>query len=155
MHQATSINRTDSPCQRSRAAFTLVELIVVIIVLGIIAAVAAPRMFFTVTDARDGSMRKRLRLVRDAIDLYRAEHRALPGDAGTQHDFKADLKGYLKRFPRNPHKDGSKVVKVYTAGTPLSNVGGSAGWLYDNVKGEFIANSNGIHVKTGRSHDEL
>ena len=39
--------------KKRRGGFTLIELVVVVLVLGIIASVAAPKMFDTANDARE------------------------------------------------------------------------------------------------------
>jgi type II secretion system protein G len=88
---------------KRRGGFTLIELVVVVLVLGIIASVAAPKMFDTANDARENSTIQSLAVVRDAIELHRAQNGAYPGDLGTEADLKADLKDRptmrMSRFP--------------------------------------------------------
>lgn len=128
-----------------RRAFTLVELVVVILILGILASVAAPRFLDTSSMAVESSLHQTLGVVRDAIELYSAQHGgALPGANGTEAKLKSDLAPYLRgSFPENP-ASGSSQVGVQTSGAKLVYTGGSYGWLYDNKTGEFIANSNDI-----------
>ena len=131
--------------KRVRNGFTLVELVVVVLVLGIIAAVAAPKMFDTAGNARENTVIQSLAVVRDAIELYKAQTGAYPGDGGTEGDFTADLKPFLRGpFPKNTltAAEGDRSVKVKTEGDPLS-ASGDEDWKYDNSSGELIINTTG------------
>ena len=131
----------------ARKGFTLVELVVVILVLGIIAAIAAPKMFDTADDARTNSAISSVVIIRDAIELYRAQNGEFPGNAGTEADFKADMTAFLKGpFPLNPLTAATgteRSVKVETAGTALT-ASGAEDWKYDNTTGDFIINTTGF-----------
>ena len=132
--------------QPIRKGFTLVELVVVVLVLGIIAATAAPKMFNTAGDARENSTTTSLAVVRDAIELHRAQVGAYPGDSGTEADLQADLVPFLRGpFPFNqlPAAAHDATVRVTTTGTALS-ASGAQDWAYDNVSGEFIINTTGF-----------
>jgi len=54
--------------------FTLIELIVVMVLLGILAAVAVPRMTNTLRDAEQKSEQKFLADLKSALDLYASDH---------------------------------------------------------------------------------
>lgn len=64
--------------QRSRKGFSLIEMVIVILILGIIAAVAAPRMFDTATTAEENTTRQQLQVLRNAIEMYRARDGVYP-----------------------------------------------------------------------------
>lgn len=63
---------------KKRNGFTLVELVIVVLILGIIAAIAAPKMFDTAANAREAATRQSLAVIRDAIELYRAQNGIYP-----------------------------------------------------------------------------
>jgi general secretion pathway protein G len=127
---------------RRRSGFTLVELVVVVLVLGIIASIASPKMFDTASEARENGTIQSLSVLRDAIELHKARFGVYPGNAGTEADFKADLDAFIKgAFPKNQISDASNdaSVTVVTSGNPLS-ASGVSDWKYDNQTGELIIN---------------
>lgn len=129
-----------SPAKRRRNGFTLVELVIVVLILGILAAVAAPKMFDTATSARTNATRHSLMILRDAIQLYRAQNGALPGEAGTEADLKTDLTTMLSgTFPRCEVGNPGDTVRIQTSGAALS-ASGVQSWAYDNVSGQLIVN---------------
>lgn len=115
-------------------------MIVVTLVIGILAAAVAPKMFSNAERARDSSVRQSLSVVRTAIELYRADNDgAMPG---TSESFKDDLADYLRGpFPTSPV--GTKDANVSLTGdvditadaVPVSS------WKFSLTSGEFIVNS--------------
>lgn len=125
---------------RKQAGFTLVELVIVILILGILAAVAAPRMFDTANEARASATRHSLSVVRNAVQLFRAENGALPGELGTEADFKADIEAMLNGpFPRAEIGNPGNNVRIVSATGPLT-AQGSESWAFNSSTGEFICN---------------
>jgi general secretion pathway protein G len=123
---------------RKHKGFTLIELVVVVMILGILAAVAAPKLLGTSATAADNGLKETLGVVRDAIERYAAEHGgALPGtDEAT---FKTALTPYLRVFPKSPLTSTATVAISAVSGT--TTVGGAEGWRYNTADGTFIANS--------------
>ena len=121
---------------RDRSGFSLVELVVVVLIMGILAAVAAPRMFDKMNDAQISSTKQSLAVVRSAIDLYRVEKDGYPADPS------ADLGDFMKgSFPRCEvlGDNGNANVKVLTT-DPLVPTTDTESWLYNASTGEIIIN---------------
>ena len=69
---------------RGRKAFTLVELLVVIIIIGILAAVAIPQFGTSSAQAKESALKENLRLLRSSIDKYHVDHASVyPGIIAT------------------------------------------------------------------------
>jgi len=128
-----------------RTGFTLVELVVVIMILGIMAAVAVPKLINATATATDNSLKQTIHVVRNAIEMYAAHHNgALPGGTSpTQDTFIADLKSYLQNgvFPTCPvGKKDTSVSIVDVAPETALTADGTTSWMYNKRDGRFIAN---------------
>ena len=62
-----------------QAGFTLVELLIVVIILGILAAIVVPQFTTTSDDAKVSAIAQNLSSMRSAIEIYRAQHGKYPG----------------------------------------------------------------------------
>lgn len=127
--------------------FTLVELVIVVLILGILATIATPKLIDHSHAAADNGSRQTLQALRDAIDLFAITNGGdWPGADGTEESFKKDLAPYLRGpFPKcrvGPAQNA--MVTVTSSPKPLI---GSAlpktGWLYSNSTGQLIVNYNG------------
>lgn len=63
---------------RTRFGFTLLELVVVIIVLGLLAAIVAPQILGRVSDARTTAAQTQVELFGTALDSYRMDNGSYP-----------------------------------------------------------------------------
>ncbi|MEC9094181.1 MAG: hypothetical protein VX438_15840, partial [Planctomycetota bacterium] len=117
---------------------------IVILILGILAAVAVPKFFATSDIAVDNGLRTSLATVRDAVQLYQAENGSLPGQSS---DLAGDLDDYIRgEFPSCPVGSASLPtgIKYTNTDTEISGVASpNEGWHYNSVTGEFIVNFNG------------
>ena len=146
---------------RNNKGFTLVEILIVVIILGILAAIVIPQFTNASTDARKNSLTSQLQTVRSQLELYKLQHNdKLPTFTGTTADVQweqmtsqTDVNGsttattkdfgpYLQQTPSNPLNQGVDIVVgnvdlVYGAASGTT----TAGWLMNNVTGKIWATS--------------
>ncbi|MGE5492952.1 MAG: type II secretion system protein [Actinomycetota bacterium] len=84
------------------AAFTLVELLVVMAIIATLLAIAVPRYFSSLEKSRETALRQSLSVMREAIDHYY-------GDLGRYPDNLQDLvsRRYLRNVPVDPITDAA------------------------------------------------
>jgi prepilin-type N-terminal cleavage/methylation domain-containing protein len=130
--------------------FTLVELVVVVLILGILAAVAVPKIINNGDDAADSGVAQTLTSIRDAIELYRTKANAGGYPNGNATEVRDKLLPSLRGSVFPKVKVGglnSNVIKISATlavdtGTPTST---TPGWVYDPATGEIIINSNAVN----------
>ena len=79
--------------------FTLIELMVVMVIIGLLAAIVAPNLFGRVDKARQQDAQVQIALLGQALDLYRLEKYKYP----TSDEGLNAIKPYLKKnIPKDP-----------------------------------------------------
>ncbi|HEX6829758.1 MAG TPA: prepilin-type N-terminal cleavage/methylation domain-containing protein [Burkholderiales bacterium] len=86
-----------APWRRSGRGFTLVELLVVMAIIALLLALAAPRYFKSVNRAEETVLKENLTLMRDALDKYYADTGKYPPDLE-----ELVTKRYLRKVPEDP-----------------------------------------------------
>ncbi|MBI4717856.1 MAG: prepilin-type N-terminal cleavage/methylation domain-containing protein [Planctomycetes bacterium] len=145
--------------------FSLVELVIVVVIIGVIAAIAVPRISRGAKGAGDASLRGSLAGLRNAIDMYAAEHGGTfpagadqtaiedkltkmtdaSGNVGTTagvHIYGPYLRGGFPPAPVGANK-GKKTIKIVT-GDPTATAATEAtgeGWIYSTDTGKVIINT--------------
>src|SRR4029079_6220833 len=66
------------PMQRKTQGFTLVESLIVVIILGILAAIVIPQFTNASNDARNNSVQSTLQTLRSQIELFKLQHSDTP-----------------------------------------------------------------------------
>src|SRR5438477_10098419 len=61
-----------------QSGFTLVEILIVVIILGILAAIVIPQFTNASTDAKKSNLTSQLQTLRSQIQLYKLQHNDLP-----------------------------------------------------------------------------
>ncbi len=158
-----------------KRGFTLVELLIVVIILAILAAIIIPQFTGATDDAAQAAYDTNIANIRAAIDLYRQQHSDYPGavvssggvcvngaavaGAVGEAAFIAQLRNYTNAagqactgtdpndFKYGPYlKDDlpdnplgtNNTVTIVTNGVLGLTSGGTGGWRFDSVTGEFI-----------------
>lgn len=151
-------------------AFTLVEILIVVIILGILAALVVPKFSNASSIAKASSLRSDLRHMRTQVMVYRAQHGVSPGypngDSSIAPTFEALVAQltqytsatgevsalasnqhrfgpYLQQLPVNP-MNYSNQVKFIAAGASLPVApSGDEGWIYQPSTATVMANVEG------------
>ena len=80
-----------------RAGFTLIEMVVVVSILGILAAIALPNYKGAIIQAKEAVLREDLYRFRDLIDQYQADKGRYPESLEAMVSA-----GYLRKIPNDP-----------------------------------------------------
>lgn len=131
-----------TPCGlTTRCGFTLVEVLVVVVVLGILASITVPQFASATTDAKASSTAALIREVQQKIDL----HEATTGDRPATIDPAWFTTGDLPRSPFRPdeatpiyYNTGTPASKVHPTDKTLANVALRGLW-YNPASGRFRA----------------
>ena len=142
---------------KAKRGFTLVEILIVVVILGILAAIVVPQFTQASTEAKLNSLCSNLQSMRSQIELYKVQHNDDAPDAATfetQMIYTSDVDGavngtskartgvfqfgpYLERVPENPFLNLNGVAGAATAlGAAVADVDG---WEYNAETGEIRA----------------
>jgi hypothetical protein len=131
---------------KSRAGFTVVEAILMVVVLGVVAAITIPHFRTALYESREGRTKANLGDLRGALAIYYSDHFGLyPSDAGLPDTRLKDalVPVYLKEIPfvELPHLHKEKLNTVQ------DRFDGRGDWLYSTLGGYVGINSAAIDTK--------
>jgi general secretion pathway protein G len=130
---------TGTNVKRRRFGLTLIELIVVVLILGILAAVALPKFIGQSDSAKLNGSLQSLSVLRGAIDTYRVNNTSYPTAANLQTALAPFLRSPTFPSPAVGAGAGNNTIANCTT-SPLTVVAGGAGWSYNATTGEIGIN---------------
>jgi len=110
---------TPQPSARNDG-FTLIEIMVVVVILGILAALIAPNVISRIDDAQATKVKQDIRAIESALKLYRLDNFRYPDSENgldglvtppQDPDVRWPEGGYLDRLPEDPW--GNQYVYLY------------------------------------------
>lgn len=142
---------TRSRCTHTRA-FSLLELVIAVAIIAIIAAIGIPRLSRGTRGAADSALSGNLALLRNAIDIYAAEHLSTyptAANIGNQLTQYTDASGNVNATKTTTYIYGPYVRSIppLPVGAKKGNTGIAAadandvGWIYTESTGSIRANT--------------
>lgn len=156
-------------CVRGPRGFTVIEVLIVVTIMAVLAAVIIQRTILCTSDAKQSTLKHNIHILETQLQLYRAAHVAefpsiqnnsLPqlvrstnvegkiGPSGPDYP----LGPYVIDIPPNPFDGSSKVTAVQQPGvTPTGVVGNLGGWQYDETTGAVWPNHAEYYSKSAKA----
>ena len=122
---------------RRQSGFTLVELMVVMLIISVLAAIAIPAFIASIKSAREAVLKEDLHIMRQAIDSY-----TMDKQKGPQSLDDLVQGGYLKEIPSDPMTH-STTTWVTATSDVLESVDQSEPGINDVHSGSDEVGSNG------------
>ena len=141
---------------KAESGFTLVEILIVVVILGILAAIVIPQFTDASTQAKESALASDLQMMRSQLELYKIQHNDNLPDTTGQATFEAcmleqtdqygaagtDFGPYMGKLPSNPFVSGDATDDITFAGTGTCPSNGLTGWWMRTDTGEFRANDS-------------
>ncbi len=130
--------------KRNARGFTLVEILIVVIILGILAAIVIPQFTSASSDARKSSVASTLQSLRSQIELFKVQHNDTPpkdatalwtvlgGKTSTTDTTAVNALGTFGPYVQNPP---ANPVNGYT--TAAAAAAANVGWVYSVPAGGY------------------
>ena len=133
---------------QTRRAFTLVEILIVVVILGILASVVVPQFASATQDAQQKATFDQLLKLRKALDVYYVRNynrypTVTEGD-GTWGEIAVAGTTYLREKPLNQWVGGENAGRIIFGSGPVTSFTTDYGWIYDPATGNVWASSHDV-----------
>ena len=161
-----------------KKAFSLYEIIIVVAILGILAAIVIPQFRSHSQQAKESAAKDNLRILRNAIEIYTAQHNSTPpgyynnnllpaGLFYPQLTAYTDRAGnttgspaeshpcgpYISEIPENPFNNEASITILEDAENFPGEADGSSGWIYKPATKQIRLNYPGTDSKGNAYYD--
>ncbi len=135
------LNRTGSHVPCRRRAFTLVEILIVVVILGILAAIVTPQFASATSQAQEVATLDQLNKLRRAIAMYYAHNNStypnITAGDGTWGELLTN--GFMRSAPINTWIGTGNSRVIIIGDTPDSAWQTTYGWIFDPNTGNVWA----------------
>ena len=136
------------------SGFTIVEILIVVVILGILAAIVIPQFTEASTEAKTSSLCTDLQTMRSQIELYKIQHNDdLPGAGGVSFVLAltaqtnisgaagTDYGPYIQKIPSNQFLDAAIADQVRIEAGVSTAGAATDGWVFNTDTGAFNADT--------------
>ncbi len=130
---------------RNQKGFTLIELVIIIVVLGILAAVAIPRYMDITAQAKLAACKGALGGLRSGVSIFYANQAVTTGTATWPTLAQVEVPGIVmeQSIPANPYQLPTNAPdSIVTGVIKGAIVGTRGGWAYRAATGEIWPNTS-------------
>jgi len=136
-----------------KKGFTLIEILIVVIILGILAAIVIPQFSSATTEARQGNLKSQLQTLRSQIALYKLQHRdqapalatfwsqltSVTNENGVVNPGGATTRDEVNGYKYGPYFENNMKNPLTSTDTVAASAAAGVAWVYDAATGKISA----------------